>query len=70
MEVTEAKGRTVHYKGFGRLINFRDPLTDRYADAVVDHIVDQAYTTLVWDGDSYSHTSFTVGCYASTPEWK
>ena len=54
-----ANNKPVHFKGFGRSLDFSNPTTRRYADALVDHVVEGDFTTLVWDGDSYSRGSFT-----------
>ena len=61
---------TVHFKGYGRSIDFSDPATRAYADLVAEHITDGGFTRLVWDGDSYDESSFTFlipRFYASIP---
>lgn len=54
-------GRTVHLKGFAARVDFTDPVTEALSNLAVDFICDTLNPdTLVWDGDSYQHDSFTA----------
>jgi len=52
-------GKVIHYKGFGRFVDFEDEETAKLAAAVVDYIAGLRPDTIVWDGDSYAPDSFT-----------
>lgn len=56
----EAHGHVVHLKGFGQRIPYDDPKVAQLADIAVDKFVDLKPDTLVWDGDSFHHDSFTA----------
>ena len=63
-EVAHLKTRNIlHLKGFGRGIDFQNERTRRHAGRIVEMVRVQAKRTgsltLVWDGDSFEHDSFT-----------
>jgi len=52
-------GKIIHYKGFGRLVDFDDEATTKFAGVAVEYIASLRPDTIVWDGDSYASDSFT-----------
>jgi hypothetical protein len=57
-EEDEQGGEIIHLKGFGKSIPQSD-VNDKAADAVMEYVVSCNPRMIVWDGDSYSTSSFT-----------
>jgi len=54
----EQRGEIIHLKGFGKSIPQSD-VNDKAANAVIEYVVSCNPRMIVWDGDSYSTSSFT-----------